>query len=234
MPTRKNAQRLLLASIAFSSLAALAGCGLLVVGGTAATTAVVATDRRTAGEQVEDQAIEMKVGSEMRRLFEDKARVNATSYGGWVLLTGDVPTAQDKQKAEEAARGVAKVVKVVNELRVGDITPVSVRTNDTWLSSKVKTTLINTKEVPSRTIVITTERGVVYLMGRVTNEEGERAAKATAQLNGINKVVKLFQIVTPESIAQPSKPAPVEDASPSSATTSPDAPSSGVQALPVK
>ncbi len=234
MPIRKNAQRLLLASIAFASLAALAGCGLLVVGGTAATTAVVATDRRTAGEQVEDQAIEMKVGSEMRRLFEDKARVNTTSYGGWALLTGDVPTAQDKQKAEEAARNVAKVVKVINELRVGDITPVSVRTNDTWLSSKVKTALINTKEVPSRTIVITTERGIVYLMGRVTNEEGERAAKATAQLNGINKVVKLFQIVTPESIAQPSKPAPVEDASPSSATTSPDASSSGVQALPVK
>ena len=234
MPIRKNAQRLLLASIAFASLAALAGCGLLVVGGTAATTAVVATDRRTAGEQVEDQAIEMKVGSEMRRLFEDKARVNTTSYGGWALLTGDVPTAQDKQKAEEAARNVAKVVKVINELRVGDITPVSVRTNDTWLSSKVKTALINTKEVPSRTIVITTERGIVYLMGRVTNEEGERAAKATAQLNGINKVVKLFQIVTPESIAQPSKPAPVEDASPSSATPSPDASSSGVQALPVK
>src|SRR5690606_19606100 len=234
MPTRKYAQRLLLASIAFAGLAGLSGCGLLVAGGTAATTAVVATDRRTAREQVEDQAIEMKVGAEMRRLFEDKARVNATSYGGWVLLTGDVPTAQDKQKAEEAARQVEKVVKVINELRVGDITPVSVRTNDTWLSSKVKTTLINTKEVPSRTIVITTERGVVYLMGRVTNEEGERAAKATAGLNGINKVVKLFQIVTPESIAQPSKPAPVVDASPSDATTSPDASSSGVQALPVK
>lgn len=234
MPTRKNAQRFLLASIAFSSLAALSGCGLLVVGGTAATTAVVATDRRTAGEQVEDQAIEMKVGAEMRRLFEDKARVNTTSYGGWALLTGDVPTAQDKQKAEEAARQVEKVVKVINELRVGDITPVSVRTNDTWLSSKVKTALINTKEVPSRTIVITTERGIVYLMGRVTDAEGQRAAKATASLSGINKVVKLFQIVSPESIAQPSTPAPVEDASPTDATSSPGAPSNDVQAMPVK
>src|SRR5690606_8098404 len=187
MPTRKYAQRLLLASIAFAGLAGLSGCGLLVAGGTAATTAVVATDRRTAREQVEDQAIEMKVGAEMRRLFEDKARVNTTSYGGWVLLTGDVPTAQDKQKAEEAARQVEKVVKVINELRVGDITPVSVRTNDTWLSSKVKTALINTKEVPSRTIVITTERGIVYLMGRVTDAEGQRAVKATASLSGINK-----------------------------------------------
>src|SRR3546814_4408509 len=85
--------------IAFSGLAALSGCGLLVVGGTAATTAVVATDRRTAGEQVEDQVIEMKSGSELRALFGDKARVNTTSYGGWALLTGDVPTEQDKKKA---------------------------------------------------------------------------------------------------------------------------------------
>src|SRR5690554_6231184 len=119
----------LFAGLALAAVTALSGCGALVVGGTAATTAVVATDRRTAGEQVEDQAIEMKVGSEMRRLFEDKARVNTTSYGGWALLTGDVPTAQDKQKAEETARKVEKVVKVINELRVGDITPVSVRTN---------------------------------------------------------------------------------------------------------
>src|SRR3546814_13730004 len=82
---------------------------LLVVGGTAATTAVVATDRRTAGEQVEDQVIEMKSGSELRALFGDKARVNTTSYGGWALLTGDVPTERDKKKAEET---VAKVDKI--------------------------------------------------------------------------------------------------------------------------
>ncbi|MGB3288931.1 MAG: BON domain-containing protein [Burkholderiaceae bacterium] len=235
MPTRKNAQRFLLAGIVFASLASLSGCGLLVVGG-AATTAVVATDRRTTGEQVEDQAIEMKSSAEMRRLFDDKARVNTTAYGGWALLTGDVPTAQDKQKAGEAAGKVDKVTKVINELRVGDITAVSVRTNDTWLTSKVKTALINTKDVPSRTIVLTTERGVVYLMGRVTDEEGQRAAKAAAGVNGINKVVKLFQIVTPESIAQQTKPAPVEDATPSTsnASSSPDTSSSDVQAMPIK
>src|SRR3546814_6158382 len=123
----------------------------------------------------------MKSGSELLAVFGNKARVNTTSYGVWALLTGDVPTEQDKKKAEETVAKVEKVTKVINELRVGDITPLSVRTNDTWLSSKVKTTLINTKEVPSRTIVVTTERGIVYLMGRVTDEEGQRAAKQTAR-----------------------------------------------------
>ena len=231
----RNTQRFLLAGLALAGLTGLAGCGALVVGGAAATTAVVATDRRTTGEQVEDQAIEMKTAAEMRRLFEDKARVNATSYAGLVLLTGDVPTAQDKQKAEEAAKQVEKVKRVVNELRVGDVTPVSVRTNDTWLTSKVRSTLINTKEVPSRTILVTTERGVVYLLGKVTDHEGQRAAKATASVSGINKVVKLFQIVSPESIAAPESPAVVEEAPPAGATpATPDSSMGGAETIPVQ
>src|SRR5690606_36724071 len=117
-------------------------------------------------------------------------------------------------------------------LRVGDITPLSVRTNDTWPTSKVRTTLINTKEVPTRTILITTERGIVYLLGKVTDAEGQRAAKAAASVTGINKVVKLFQIVSPESIPAPSSPAPVE-APPTDSTSAPDA-SSDVQAQPVQ
>jgi osmotically-inducible protein OsmY len=227
------AQRLAMASLAIAGLTALTGCGLLIVGGTAATTAVVATDRRTTGEQVEDQAIELKAAAEMRKLFQDTARVNVISYEGLVLLTGDVPTAQDSQKAEAAASRVEKVRKVVNQLRVGSITPVSVRTNDTWLTSKVKTALINTKEVPSRTIIVTTERGIVYLMGKVTAAEAERAAKAAASVTGINKVVKLFNVVSPQSIAAPSSPAPVEDASPT-LNAAPEASTGGAQAIPVK
>src|SRR5690606_398853 len=109
MTTQKNTQRLLLAGLALSGLTLLSGCGALVVGGPAATTAVVATDRRTAAEQVEDQAIEMKAAAEMRKWFERNARVNATSYAGRLLLTGDVPTEQDKQKAGETAKRIEKV-----------------------------------------------------------------------------------------------------------------------------
>lgn len=226
-------KRFVLASFALAGITALSGCGLLVVGGTAATTAIVATDRRTTGEQVEDQAIELKTSAEMRRLFEDTARVIPTSYAGLLLLTGDVPTEQAKQQAGDAAQQVEKVTRVVNELRIGDVTPLSVRSNDTWLTSKVKTTLINTKEVPSRTIAITTERGAVYLMGKVTKDEGERAAIAASTVKGVNKVAKLFQIVAAESL--------VTDPVPNHADTKPDdtvkpasAPDSEVQALPVQ
>lgn len=225
---------ILLAGLALCALTALSGCAPLVVGGAAATTALVATDRRTAGEQVEDQAIEMKVGSETRRLFADtqNVRINAYSYAGQVLLLGDVPSEQDKQRAGQAAQGVDKVVRVVNELRVGEVTPTSVRTNDAWLSSKVRTTLINTKEVPSRTINVTTERGVVYLQGRLTEAEAARASIAASGVSGVNKVVKLFEIVPP---ASPQRPAPIEQrdaTSPNDSSTAVE--SGGVQAMPVQ
>lgn len=236
MSTTFQKQRLLLLGAALACLTALSGCGALVVGGAAATTAIVATDRRTTGEQVEDQAIELKTAAEMRRLFENNARVNATSYAGLVLLTGDVSTEQAKQQAEEAARGVEKVKRVVNELRVGEITPLSVRSNDTWLTSKVKTTLINTKEVPSRTINVTTERGVVYLLGKVTDAEGQRAATAASTVKGVNKVVKLFDIVSPESLVDPleQRDTPAQDDTPQPAAGPAMAPDSEVQALPVQ
>jgi len=226
-------QRFVLAGIALASITALPGCGLLVVGGTAATTAIVATDRRTTGEQVEDQAIELKTAAEMRRLFEDSARVNATSYAGVVVLTGDVPTEQAKTQAGEAAQKVEKVRRVVNELRVGALTPLSVRSNDTWLTSKVKTALINTKEVPSRTITVTTERGVVYLLGKVTQTEGQRAATVASSVKGVNKVVKLFHYVAAESLVTDpvlnrTETQPADSAQP---VTAPD---TEVQAMPVQ
>ena len=239
MPTSRRA-RLLLAGLALAGITALSGCGLLVVGGTAATTATVATDRRTAGEQVEDQTIELKIGAEMRRLFPgDNARVNAVSYAGLVLLTGDVPTEQAKQDAANAAKQVEKVKNVVNELRVGEVTPVSVRTNDTWLTSKVKATLINTKGVPTRTILVTTERGVVYLLGKVTASEGQMAGIAASGVSGINKVVKLFEIVPASSIAEPAATpaAPVQNDSSGTTPAQPPgtgAGANGVETMPVQ
>jgi len=227
-------QLLIATCIPAISLGALSGCAPLVVGGAAATTAVVATDRRTAGEQVEDQTIEMKAGSEMRKLVGEKGRVNTVSYAGNVLLMGDVPTEQDKQRAQELVSKIEKVKRVYNQLRVGEITPLSVRTNDSWLSTKVTTTLINTKDVPTRTIIVATERGVVYLLGRVTPAESERAGKAAAGVAGINKVVKLFEIVSPESLATDQSAAPVQESSAPASDTQPDSGSADVQTMPVQ
>lgn len=200
----RGIRALVLGTVLGTCSLALYGCAPLLVGGAAATTVAVATDRRTAGEQVEDQAIEMKTGAEIRKAFEgnENVRVVATSYAGLVLLTGDVPSEADKQKAATTVAAIEHVKRVVNELRVGDMTPLSVRTNDTWITSKVRSTLIASKEIPSLTIVITTERGVVYLLGKVTAREGELAATAASRVNGVNKVVKLFDIVSPESVAQ--------------------------------
>src|SRR5690606_34320634 len=156
-------------------------------------------------------------------------------YAGRVLLMGDVPTQQDKQQAEQLASKVEKVTQVYNQLRVGDITPLGVRTNDSWLSTKVTTTLINTKDVPTRTIVVATERGVVYLMGRVTEAESERAGKAAASVGGINKVGKLFEIVSPDSVATGSKSAaPVQESSSSAPAVPSDTGSADVQTMPVQ
>lgn len=229
------ARPILLASLAVASISALPGCGLLVVGGTAATTAAVATDRRTAGQQVEDKTIQIKSSSEMNRLFGDRARINSTAYGGLLLLTGDVPTEADKQKAEEAAHKVDQVKKVVNALRVGDITPLSVRSNDTWITSKVTAKLIETTGVPTRTIDITTDRGIVYLLGIVTDVEGRTAAAAASTVTGVNKVVKLFEVVSPESLNPPQKRAPVQNATtPPAPATAPAETSGGVQTMPIK
>jgi len=182
---------------------ALSACAPLLVGGTAVTAAVVASDRRTAGEQLEDQVIELKIANDVGKLFPNDARINAMSYAGVVLLTGDVPTQAGRERAEQAASQVDKVQRVVNRLRVGAVTPLGVRSNDTWLTSKVRTSLINTKEVPSSTILITTERGTVYLMGRVTRDEAERAARVASGVNGVNHVVTLFDMVSREQIAPP-------------------------------
>lgn len=226
-----------LAALALSGLTVLSGCGALVVGG-AATTAVVATDRRTTGEQVEDKAILLKAGSETRQLLNDKpGRIIASSYAGQVLLTGDVPSEQEKQQAAERVSHIEKVKTVVNRLRVGPPTELSVRTNDSWITTKALSTLVNTKDVPSRTISVTTERGVVYLQGRVTDTEGARAAKAIAAIPGVNEVVKLFHYVRAETLvgASRSSPAPVSEptATPAGGMSSHTS-SDGPEAIPVQ
>jgi len=180
--------------------------------------------RRTAGEQLDDESIELKAGSEMRQLVGEQGRVAATAYAGLVLLTGDVANAQQKQKAGEIVSRIPKVRRVVNELRIGPITELSVRTNDTWITSKVRGNLINTKEVPSRTMVVQTERGVVYLLGKVTAAEGERAGKVAAGVPGVSKVVKLFDIISPASLRDPaeiSSPLSTPSAAPQSAPRAP-------------
>ncbi|WP_226954066.1 BON domain-containing protein [Mesopusillimonas faecipullorum] len=236
-PSNSSRHTLIALCLALAGLGTLAGCAPLVIGGAAATTASVATDRRTAGEQLEDKTIQIKISNDLAKMLENRGRTNVVSYAGRVLLLGDVPTEADKQQAEEIASKVEHVRQVYNQIRVGDITPLSVRSNDTWLTTKVTSALINTQGVPTRTISVTTERGIVYLMGKLTSTEAQIAAKAASGVSGVNKVVTLFDIVSPESVAGNSgQAAPVTSVPTTSSNhmSEPTPDSAEVQAIPVQ
>ncbi|OZI72806.1 BON domain-containing protein [Bordetella genomosp. 2] len=244
MPDAKTAARpLLFAALLGTAALSLSACAPLVVGGAAATTAVVISDRRTSGAQLEDKNIAYKVERDTATKLGASARVNAMAYNGVVLLTGDVPSEAAKSQAAALAQNVQHVKKVVNQLNVGPAASFSTRSNDTWLSSKVRTALINTKYVPSGTIDLTTDRGVVYLMGLVTEAEGNYAATAASEVGGVSKVVKLFEVISREEAlrlsgsstqqqgsqsgnAQQQSPAPIESGGGGTVD--------GVQAIPIK
>ena len=177
----------------------LTACVPLIIGGAAATTGLVVVDRRSVGEQVDDKSIELKIGGQLRENFGDAVRATITAYDGVVLLTGDTISSEFKTRAGEIARKVENVKSVSNQIAVvKQLASFGVVSNDIWITSKVMTTLATTKDIPSRTIVVTTDRSVVYLMGLVTQREGDLAAAAAAKVSGVKRVEKLLQIITPE------------------------------------
>lgn len=179
----------------------LAGCAPVIIGGAAATTAMVATDRRTVGQQVSDKEINLKVDNDMSIKFGKTARINASSYDGVVLLTGDAFSEKIRGEAAAVAAAVPQVKSVINRLYVGPLASFSQITSDTWLASKVKTTLLTTEGVPYGAIVVTVERDDVYLQGLVTQAEADKIAEVTASISGVKKVYTLFDIMTPEEAA---------------------------------
>ena len=221
----------------------LQGCVPLLVGGAAATTGIVVVDRRTVGQQVEDKTIEIKVAGSIRSSFGDSVRVNITSYDGVVLVTGDSLGNDRKAEITEIARKTQSVKSVSNQVNVvKETASFGELSNDTWITSKVMTTLATTNEIPSRTIVVATDRSVVYLMGLVTQREGDLAAAAAAQVSGVKRVDKLFQVISPAEANKLDDANRIFNKSTSSNTTplgeapAAAAPSSGagVEVMPIK
>ncbi len=166
------------AALAAAALAgSLAGCALLVIGGGAVVGTLMATDRRTTGPQVEDEGIEMRTASRIRETLGDRVHVNVTSYNRQVLLTGEVPTAADGQKVEQIAQGVDNVRSVVNDLGVMPASSLTQRSRDAFISTKVRASLVDAKDLSANAFKVVTEREVVYLMGRVTQREAKRSAE---------------------------------------------------------
>ena len=183
-----------LLALLLTNLVCLQGCvELLLVGG--ATAAVAANDRRTLGAFIDDKAMVVKGTSAINSAegLTEVVHINVTSVNGVVLLSGEAPTADARDKVLAAMRTVAGVRRIVNEIRIAAPTPVSSRTNDTLLTGKVKATLLGVKNLDSSNIKVVTENSVVYLMGLMKKEEAELAATAAADVGGIERVVKLFE-----------------------------------------
>jgi osmotically-inducible protein OsmY len=171
----------------------LAGCFPLVAAG-AAGVALVATDRRTAGAQLDDATTEARVAGEVGTRWGDRAHVSVTSFNGIVLLTGEVPDEAAREAVETFARNGERVRGVQNELQVGPPSGLSERANDTYLTSLVKTRFLEASSKFSATHVkVVTERGVVYLMGLVKRAEADAAAAIAASTRGVVRVVKVFE-----------------------------------------
>lgn len=187
----------------------LSACAPLVIGG-AMTTAMVASDRRTSGAQLEDQGIELRAANRLREAMGDRGNVSVTSYNRQMLITGEVATAQDKALVEQTMAGVDNVRSIVNELGVMGATSLTQRSADALVTGRIKATMLDARDVPATAFKVVTTRGTVYLMGRVTQNEADRATIIARNTQGVQRVVRLLEIVTPEELArlQP-QPAPV-------------------------
>ena len=184
-----------------ASAALLAGCAPLIVGGAMVGGTLMIMDRRTTGAQVDDQAIELKAANRVREVGGPHAHVNITSYNRTVLITGEVANDGDRSAVEQAVQRVENVRSTVNELGVLAPTSIGARSQDTVLTSKVKATLVDARDLQANVFKVVTERSAVYLMGRVTEREANRATELARAVSGVEKVVRVFEIVSEAELA---------------------------------
>ena len=170
-------------------------CVPLLVGGAIAGGAAVATDRRSAGAQLDDEVIEDKSSIAIHERFKGDFHVNVTSFNGIVLLTGEVPAETSKTEIGQMLRTTPKVRAVQNELVVGPVTDLQSRSNDTLITSKVKARFVEAAKFQINYVKVVTEHGAVYLMGIVRREEGDAAAEIARTTNGVQRVVKVFEYI---------------------------------------
>lgn len=208
----RSFKRLLLTACAAAVLGtSLTACFPLLVGG-AAGGALVAMDRRTSGAQLEDEGIELRSMARLRDNVGSRARVSVTSYNRQVLLTGEVLNENDRKLVEQVVSRVENVSGVVNELAIIDSPSLVQRSSDVLITGQVKALLIDAKDLYANAFKVVTERGTVYLMGRVTQREADRATEIARGARGVQKVVRILEIISEEEMQRllppMAKPAP--------------------------
>ncbi len=218
--SRHSIQRLALALAAAATVAtSLSACLPLIAGGAMGGTLMV-IDRRTSGTQVEDEGIELRSAGRIRDNVMGDVHVNVTSYNRQVLLTGEVPSEQTKLLVQQVVSQVDNVRSIVNELAVEPRSSLATRSSDTIVTGKVKATLVDTPDLFASAFKVVTERGTVYLMGRVTQREANRVADVVRGVSGVKRVVRVLEIISEEELqrlvpagsSNPPAPAPAASA----------------------
>jgi osmotically-inducible protein OsmY len=197
----KNSTQKILTMLALTASlgGVLTACVPVLMGGAVMGT-LVATDRRTSGAQLEDEGIELRAASRIRDGLGERVHVNISSYNRRVLITGETPNAQDKQQVEQIVSRVDNVQSVVNELAVLGNTTLSQRSSDALVTGKVKAGLVDAKDLFANAFKVVTERGVTFLMGRVTQREADRATDIARSTSGVQKVVRVFEIISEDEL----------------------------------
>lgn len=176
-------------------VALLSGCAAAVVGTGIAVGAIVATDRRTSGTQLEDETIELKSSNAIKSTLGDRAHVNITSYNRRVLLTGEASSANDKAFIEKTVMKIENVHSIVNDIALMPISDFSKRTEDSVITTKIKASLLEVGGMQANAIKIVTERGVVYILGKLTPNELEKATQIARGVTGVVKVVRVAEVI---------------------------------------
>ncbi len=194
----KKITAILITSLLISLPIFMQGCATAVVVGGAAAGGAAVHDRRTVGAMVEDESIELKAGSKIGADDElnERTHTNITSYNSIVLITGEAPTQDMRSRLEKLVREVSKVRRVHNEVTIASPSAFSSRSSDTWITTKVKSSLFNVKGIehfdPTRVKVVT-ENGVVFLMGLVTREEESAVVDTASRVSGVQRIIKVFE-----------------------------------------
>ena len=210
-PAIQASTRATMLAAALAATMLLGACAPLLIGGAVVGSSMVVTDRRTTGAQVEDQTIESKSGTRITETIGDRGHINVTSFNRLVLVTGEVPSEADKAAVEQAISRIENVRSVVNELVIGPPSSFANRSNDTYLTGRVKASLVDAKDILANAYKVVTERSVVYLMGRVTEREAKRGADVARGVSGVRKVVLVFEVVSEAELAN-LQPAPAASA----------------------
>jgi len=184
-----------------AALQLLQGCAAIAVGGIAGTV-VMSEDRRTVGTITEDTGIELKASSRIGQKLKEGVHINAFSFNRMLLLTGEVPDAAAREEAERIARGIENVRGVYNELTVSGVSSYTVRSNDSLITSKVKTRFLDSRKFNGIHVKVVTENSVVYLMGLVKREEANDATEVARTTSGVQKVVRVFEYIDTELVTK--------------------------------